>query len=59
MQKRVILAGKRVSSARDGEFKSVPGAWIHAGLSCPAPQGVNAHPLLADGSGHPGRNDDL
>ncbi|MDD5578186.1 MAG: hypothetical protein PHY16_02755 [Methylobacter sp.] len=28
MQKCVILAGKRVSSAMDGEFKSVPGAWI-------------------------------
>ncbi|MDD5580772.1 MAG: hypothetical protein PHY16_16035 [Methylobacter sp.] len=51
MRKRVILAGKRVSSAMDGKLKSIHGLWIHAGLSCPAPQGVNANPFLADWSG--------
>jgi hypothetical protein len=33
---RVIPAGKRVSSAMDGELKSVPGDWIpaiHAGMT--------------------------
>jgi hypothetical protein len=30
MLKRVILAGKRVSSAMDGRPKSIHGAWIPA-----------------------------
>ncbi|MDD5578220.1 MAG: hypothetical protein PHY16_02930 [Methylobacter sp.] len=28
IHKRVILAGKRVSSARDGKPKPIPGTWI-------------------------------